>query len=255
MRRVLLFIVVLTLAAGASIVAFQMVRDRDYRALLVRGDAALRGDQVVPAIEAYSGAATLRPDSMLPRLRRGEAYQRRGDFDAAIRDFRDAANLDAAATRPREDLGDALYQLQRYQRAANATSVNSDTLTLFGRALLRDGQVERAEQVLQVATSRYPVDPMSFAYYATAAERQKHLDAARQALIDLVALQGDDENLVERSTRIASLSMRLNDPAAGARWYQKAVDAGGTDARLLKALADAQAKAGLQLPGPPASDR
>ena len=439
MRRVLLFIVVLTLAAGASIVAFQMVRDRDYRALLVRGDAALRGDQAVPAIEAYSGAATLRPDSMLPRLRRGEAYQRRGDFDAAIRDFRDAANLDAAATRPREDLGDALYQLQRYQRAAeayestlalddrlirvdyklaiaryragdargavaalsrasqgadataemhyllglafrdldrradaeqafekaiamspgliaareeladvyaaqtrradaldqlqvlvgldrnrverqvgvalalaragrtepaivtlgtalertpddarifqalgqvwlqdaevrndrlalnkalealeraaNATSVNSDTLTLFGRALLRDGQVERAEQVLQVATSRYPVDPMSFAYYATAAERQKHLDAARQALIDLVALQGDDENLVERSTRIASLSMRLNDPAAGARWYQKAVDAGGTDARLLKALADAQAKAGLQLPGPPASDR
>src|SRR5258705_11444479 len=108
MRRVLLFIVVLTLAAGASIVAFQMVRDRDYRALLVRGDAALRGDQVVPAIEAYSGAATLRPDSMLPRLRRGEAYQRRGDFDAAIRGFRDPSNLHAAATRPREALRQAL---------------------------------------------------------------------------------------------------------------------------------------------------
>ena len=28
------------------------------------------------AIEAYSGAVALRPDSMLPRLRRGEAYQR-----------------------------------------------------------------------------------------------------------------------------------------------------------------------------------
>jgi len=96
---------------------------------------------------------------------------------------------------------------------------------------------------------------MSFAYYATAAERQKHLDAARQALIDLVALLGDDENIVDRSTRIASLSMRLSDPAAGVRWYQKAVDAGGTDVRLLRALADAQAKAGLQPPGPPASDR
>ena len=439
MRRVLLFIVVLTLAVGAATVAFQMLRDRDYRAFVARGDAALRGEQVVAAIEAYSGAAALRPESMLPRLRRGEAYQRRGDADAAVRDFRDAANLDAAATRPREDLGDALYQLQRFQRAAeayesalalddrltrvdyklaiaryragdargavaalsrasqaadataemhyllglafrdldrradaeqafdkaiamspglipareeladlyaaqtrradvldqlqvlagldrnrverqvgvalalaragrtepaivtlgtalertpddprvfqalgqiwlqdaearndrlalnkalealeraaNATSVNSDTLTLFGRALLRDGQVERAEQVLQAATSRYPVDPMSFAYYATAAERQKHFDAARQALVDLVALQGDDENVVERSTRIAALSMRLDDPAAGARWYQKAVDAGGRDVRLLKALADAQAKAGLPPPGPPASGR
>jgi hypothetical protein len=52
--------------------------------------------------------------------------------------------------------------------------------------------------------------------------------------------------------------MRLNDPAAGARWYQKAVDAGGagaTDPRLLKALADAQAKAGLLAPAPAASDR
>jgi predicted Zn-dependent protease len=159
---------------------------------------------------------------------------------------------DAEARNDRLALNKALEALER---AANATSVNSDTLTLFGRALLRDGQVERAEQVLLMATSRYPVDPMSFAYYATAAERQKHLDAARQALIDLVALQGDDENIVERSTRIASLSMRLSDPAAGVRWYQRAVDAGGTDARLLKALADAQAKAGLPPPGPPASDR
>ncbi len=439
MRRVLLSIVVLALAAAAATVAFQLLRDRDYRTQLASGDAALRSGQLVAAIEAYSGAAALRPDAMLPRLRRGEAYQRRGDFDAAIRDFRDAGNLDPAATRPREDLGDALYELQRYQRAAeayestltlddrltrvdyklaiaryragdargsvaalsrasqspdataemhyllglayreldrradaerafekaivmspgliaareeladvyavqsrradvldqlqvlvgldrnrverqvgvalalaragrtepaivtlgtalertpddprifqalgqvwlqdaevrndrlalnkalealeraaNATSVNSDTLTLFGRALLRDGQTERAEQVLQVATSRYPVDPMAFAYYAMAAERQKHLDAARQALIDLVALLGDDENIVDRSTRIASLSMRLSDPAAGVRWYQKAVDAGGTDARLLRALADARAKAGLQPPAPPASDR
>src|SRR5205814_7523157 len=59
-------------------------------------------------------------DAMLPRLRRGEAYQGRGDLDAAVRDFRDAAILDAAATRPREELGDVLYQLQRYQRAADA---------------------------------------------------------------------------------------------------------------------------------------
>jgi tetratricopeptide (TPR) repeat protein len=440
MRRVLLLAAVLTVAAVAATVAFQVIRDRDYRTLLARGDAALRSDQLVTAVEAYSGAVALRPDSMLPRLRRGEAYQRRGDFDAAVRDFRDAADLDAAATRPREELGDALYQLQRYQRAAeayesalklddrltrvdyklavarfrtgdsrgaiaalarpsqgpdatpemyyllglayrdadrradaersfekatamspgliaareeladlyatdrrsadvldqlqllagldrnrverqvavalalaatgrtdpaivtlgtalertpddprvyqalgqvwlqnaearndrlalnkalealeraaSATSVSSETLTLFGRALLRDGQAERAEQVLQVATSRYPVDRTSFFYYAAAAERQKDFDAARQALIDLAALQGDDENAVERAARIGSLSMRLDDPAAAARWYQKAIDAGSAaDPRLLKALADAQAKAGLLPPAPRVSDQ
>ena len=440
MRKVLLLVAVLTAAVAAATVAYQVIRDRDYRTLLSSGDAALRADQAVVAIEAYSGAVALRPDAMLPRLRRGEAYQRRGDLDAAVRDFRDAASLDVTATRPREELGDSLYELQRYQRAAeayesvrslddrltridyklaiaryragdargaitaiaptsqhadatadmhyllglayrdagrpadaersleraiamspgliaareeladlyaargrradvldqlqlmagldrnverqvvvalalakagrtepaivtldtalertpddsrifqalgqvwlqdaearndrtalnkalealeraaSATSVTSDTLTLFGRALLRDGQLDRAEQVLQSATTRFPVEPASFAFYANAAERQKHLDAARQALIDLTALEGDDENAVERATRIASLSMRLNDPAAGARWYQRAVDADGSsvDPRLLKALADAQAKAGLQPADPAASDR
>lgn len=442
MRRVLLLLAVLAVAAAAGTVAYQVIRDRDYRVLLARGDAARRTDQDTSAIEAYSGAVALRPDAMLPRLRRGEAYQHRGDLDAAVRDFRDAAALDAAATRPREELGDVLYQLQRYQRAAEAyetvlalddrltgveyklaiaryragdargaitalartsqgsdataemhyllglafrdtgrpdearrslekaiamspgliaareeladlygtqtrradvldqlqvlagldrnrierqivvalaharaghtepavvtlgtalerapedpriyqalgqvwlqdaearndrlalnkalealeragsgSNVDSATLTLFGRALLRDNQTDRAEQVLQLATTRYPVDPASFSYYATAAERQKHLDAARQALIDLAALQGDDENTGERAGRIASLSMRLNDPASAARWYQKAVDAGrpgATDPRLVKGLADAKLKAGLKPPAGSASGR
>jgi len=442
MRRVLLLVAVLAVAAGAATVAYQVIRDRDYRALLARGDAALRSDQTFPAVEAYSGAVALRPDAMLPRLRRGEAYQRRGDLDAAVRDFRDAAALDAAATRPREELGDVLYQLQRYQRATEAyetalalddrltrvdyklaiaryragdargaitalarpiqgpdataemhyllglafrdtgraddaqrsfekavvlspgliaareeladlytgqtrradvldqlqvlagldrnrverqvvvalaqaraghtepaivtlgtalertpddpriyqalgqiwlqdaearndrlalnkalealeragsgTNVNSETLTLFGRALLRDGRLDRAEQALQLATTRYPVDPMSFSYYAVAAERQKHFDAARQALIDLAALQGDDDQVAERAAKIASLSMRLNDPASAARWLQRAVDAAGpagADPKLLKSLADARLKAGLKSSDAAASGR
>src|SRR5436190_20698856 len=120
MRRILLLTAVLIAAGAVVTAAFAVIRDRDYRAQLSRGDAALRSEQNVSAIEAYSGAVALRPDSMLPRLRRGEAYQRRGDLEAAVRDFRDAAGLDQAATRPREDLGDALYQLQRYQRAVEA---------------------------------------------------------------------------------------------------------------------------------------
>jgi tetratricopeptide (TPR) repeat protein len=431
MRRALLAIAVLTLAATAATVAFEVLRDRDYRAILAQGDDALRSDQTFPAVEAYSGAVALRPTAMLPHLRRGEAYQRRGELDAAVRDFRDAAALDLAATRPREELGDALYQLQRYEaageayrsalalddrltrveyklaiahfragdfkdalsllthltrgaeataemhyllglvlketgrtadaqrslekaigmspgfiaareeladlyskerrrtdaleqlqvlagldrthierqvlvalaqaraghtepavvtlgaalertpddarvyqalgqvwlqdaeaqddhqslnkaiealeRAATGTNATSDALTWFGRALLRDEQVDRAEQVLHLATTRFPVDATAFFFYAQAAERLKHLDAARQALIDFAALRGDDGQAAERAERIASLSMQLSDPAAAAKWLRKAVDEGGPDGggvRRLSSLADAQLKAG-----------
>src|SRR5215813_76211 len=99
MRRALLVIAVVIVTAVCVTVAYQVIRDRDYQASLSRGHAALRAEQTVTAIEAYSGAVALRPDSMLARLRRGEAYQRRGDTDAALRDFRDAAALDASATR------------------------------------------------------------------------------------------------------------------------------------------------------------
>jgi tetratricopeptide (TPR) repeat protein len=116
--------VLLAAAAVAGAVAYQAAaRQRDYSVLLTRGDTALREDQTFAAIEAYSGAIALRPDSMLAYLRRGQTYQRRGDrgdLDAAARDFRRARDLDPTATRPLEALGDVNHQLQRYDRAADA---------------------------------------------------------------------------------------------------------------------------------------
>jgi tetratricopeptide (TPR) repeat protein len=125
MKRALIVLVLLATAAVAVVaIAYQTsARQRDYRALLARGDAALRDEQTFAAIEAYSGAIALRPDSVLAHLRRAETYERRGDrgdLDAAARDFRIAATLDPSATRPLEELGDVLYQLQRYARAAEA---------------------------------------------------------------------------------------------------------------------------------------
>src|ERR1700745_3158071 len=102
MRRAFLAIAVLTLAATAATVAFEILRDRDYRAPLARGDDALRSDLTLPAVEAYSVAVALRPDAMLPRLRRGEAYQRRGDLEAAIHGFWARADRGATAVPPRE---------------------------------------------------------------------------------------------------------------------------------------------------------
>jgi tetratricopeptide (TPR) repeat protein len=123
-KRALVVIVLLAAAAAGGAVAYQAAaRQRDYSVLLTRGDTALRDDQTFAAIEAYSGAIALRPDSMLAHLRRGQTYQRRGDrgdLDAAARDFRTARDLDPTSTRPLEALGDVNHQLQRYDRAADA---------------------------------------------------------------------------------------------------------------------------------------
>jgi tetratricopeptide (TPR) repeat protein len=428
MPRILLVALALLLAVLGAVTYEAVARDRDYQGQLARGDRALTEDQTFVAIDAYSGAVARRPDSMLARLRRGEAYQRRGDLDAAVHDFRAATDLDATAVRPREELGNALYQLQRYQEAAEAfettlalddrlTRVNlklalaryrsgdlkaaialltrastanemtgeshyllglclrdarrmpeaqhaferaialspalgaareeladlyaargrradeldqlqvlagldgdhverqlavalaqaragrtesaiatlgtaldrapdnprvyealgrvwlqnaearddrfalkkalealdrvgtdprssSEALTLYGRALLRDSQTARAEQVLQQATTRYPLDPSSLAYYATAAEQLNHLGAARQALIEYGALAADQAQSPSRTIRIAALSLRLNDPTTAIRWLQRAADADPSDARVLALLADAQRRAG-----------
>ena len=106
MTRTIIVIGVLALAAVGGLFAYQAAaRQRDHAALLTRGDNALRDDQTFAAIEAYSGAIALRPDSMLPYLRRGQTYQRRGDrgdLEAAARDFRSAAALGRdRKTRPR----------------------------------------------------------------------------------------------------------------------------------------------------------
>jgi Flp pilus assembly protein TadD len=123
-------------------------------------------------------------------------------------------------------------------------AATSSALTLFGRALLRDGQVDRAEQTLEQATTRFPIEPSAFLYYAAAAERQNHVDDARRALIDYGSLTADDAQFVSRATRIAALSMRLDDPATAAQWLQRAVRMAPTDVRLLSALSEAQFRSG-----------
>ncbi len=432
MKRALFVLLVLALAAVGVSVAYQAAaRQREYRALLTRGDAALRDDQTFAAIEAYSGAIALRSDSMLPYLRRAETYQRRadsGDLDLAARDFRQAAALDPTATRPLEELGDVLYQRQRYARAAEAyeryarlddrsarvtyklalaryrsgdlegavASLNetirldermaeayyllgvclrdrsrmadavtalekavalapglvtareeladlyasadrradeleqlqvlagldrahverqvavglaharahrwelavvtlgnalerapdnlsiygalgrvwldsgqvrddrvelnkarealeraaadpaatSEILALYGRTLLEDGNTEDAERTLQQATARYPIDPEALLLYAAAAERQGHFDTARTALIQYGALISNDPHFAPRASRIAALSMRLNEPNVATVWLRQAQSASPNDLLVTLALAEAQLRAG-----------
>ena len=429
MKKFLLLTSALALTGVAVALVYQVAaRDRDYRALLARGDTAVREEQTFGAIEAYSGAIALRPDAMLPYLLRGETYQRRGELEEAARDFRTAATLDPTATRPLEALGDVFYQMKRFERAATTYARNlavddrsarvsyklalsqyrmgdldsalatlastltlteesadahyliglclrdrkrtaeaidafqqavavapehvlareeladmygsagrrmeeleqlqmiatldrehverqvalglaqarageeeaavvtlgaalerapnqplvyralgqvwldqaqahddpvflskalealgrvatspdatSDLLTVYGRALMLDNQLDAAERALQQATSRYPMEPGSLLLYATVAERQGHLEAGRQALIDYSGLVTDDADGTTHAERIAALSLTLNDPRTAVSWLDRALHATPDDVRLIGLMADAQLRSG-----------
>jgi tetratricopeptide (TPR) repeat protein len=119
MRRTVFAAVLVLLAGVAAGVAYKAASsDREYQRLIAAGEAALAASQTSLAVEAFSGAIALRPDSMLAYLKRGETYRHEGDLRAALRDLRTANSLDPTATRPLEQLGDVFTALQRHDRAA-----------------------------------------------------------------------------------------------------------------------------------------
>ena len=117
-RGVLLAVALAALVAAASVVAFEVRQEREFRRLIAVGDAALTQDQTFGAIEAFSGALAFKPESMLAHLKRGDAYRRRGEFEAAVRDLGKAATLDETAPQPLELLGDVNAALGQHDRAA-----------------------------------------------------------------------------------------------------------------------------------------
>src|SRR5207247_1259775 len=69
--------------------------------------------------------------------------------------------------RPRDDRAFLSKAREALERVASSPAATSDVLTLYGRALLQEGDVEAAERTLQLATSRYPIDPSAFLLYAS----------------------------------------------------------------------------------------
>jgi predicted Zn-dependent protease len=58
------------------------------------------------------------------------------------------------------------------------------------------------------------------------------------------ALVPNDPAIASRATRIATLSLRLNDARAAADWFERAAAASPNDLGLLALLADAHLRAG-----------
>jgi tetratricopeptide (TPR) repeat protein len=117
-RSVVLAVAAVAIVAATVLVWVDARREREFRRLIAVGDAALAGDQTFDAIEAFSGALALKPNSMLASLKRGDTYRRRGEYAAALRDLGQAAFLDPAAPRPIELLGDVQTALGQYAAAA-----------------------------------------------------------------------------------------------------------------------------------------
>jgi predicted Zn-dependent protease len=67
---------------------------------------------------------------------------------------------------------------------------SSETLTLYGRALLLSGDAAASERTLQQAVARTPVDPRAYRYLAETAGRLGHSAIARDASARYALLVG-----------------------------------------------------------------
>jgi tetratricopeptide (TPR) repeat protein len=110
----------LLLATGAGVGVYVYAahhREVAHQHQILLGDTALAEGDSSTAVEAFSGAIALKPDGMIGYLRRGEAYHRRGELEAALKDLNRAVGLDPYAPRIAERLGDVNYELHRFERA------------------------------------------------------------------------------------------------------------------------------------------
>lgn len=145
----------------------------------------------------------------------------------------------AAASRARDAL----------EMALGGTARRSEGLALLGRALYLSGEFAQAERILREAAVTSPADRQAFAYLADAAERLSHPLVARDALLNLDALEGNTTAPADRLTRarrIGRLSLHAGDADTAVRYLQRVVDAGDADGTTLAWLAQAQWDTGAE---------
>ncbi len=195
-KRVLAGVLVLGLTATAVYGYMVNRRDRTYRRLIAQGEAALAHDNTFAAIETLSGAIALRPDAMIGYLKRGEAYKRRGELDAALRDLRRASEIDPTATRAIEQQADVHLALKQYAKAADhyREYVRLDdraprVLYKLAFAQYHDGRPAEAVNALQKAVGQD--DRFAEAYYllGVCLRDVQRIDGAKAALEQAIAIQ------------------------------------------------------------------
>jgi tetratricopeptide (TPR) repeat protein len=254
-RLVVVSVGLAALMAGVMLAWYAVRQEREFRRLIAAGDAALAAEQTYGAIEAFSGALVLKSDSMLAHLKRGDTYRRRGELTAALRDLREATNLDPSAPRPVELLGDVNTAMGRYPRAAEhyRTFIALDdrsprVLYKLALAYYRNGQAQDAIGPLRSAVAMN--DRFTEVHYllgmclrdrgqndeaqralTRAVEINPAFVAAREELVDLFERAGRRQDALDQLEALAALEPAnaerlVSVGLAYARW-------GRTDAAIL----------------------
>jgi len=230
-RRSIAAVVLVAVVGVAGALAFAaLANEREFDRLMAAGDQAVAADRPFEAIEAYSGAIALKPDSVLAHFKRGSVYHAEQELDAALRDFRSAADLDPGSPRVIESLGDVNVALGRHERAAERYEAflalddrNARVLYKLGLARYRSGRVATASEPLLQALAADPA--FGEAHYVLGLVQRdlerlpaarKSLEeaarrapasqtAAREALADVYLLEGDYGKAINQLEALAAL--------------------------------------------------
>jgi tetratricopeptide (TPR) repeat protein len=228
-RLVVVSVGVAALVVGILVAWYSVRQDREFQRLITAGDAAVVQDQTFVAIEAFSGALALKPNSMLAYLKRGDTYRRRGELTAALRDLRQAATLDPSAPRPVELLGDVNVAMGRYERAIEEyrrfTMLDDRAPRVLYKLALthyRNGQPAMAIEPLRQALAfderfveaHYLLgmclldrkrDAEALRSLARAIEISPTFAAAREEIADVYAQRGRHRDAIEQLEALAAL--------------------------------------------------
>jgi tetratricopeptide (TPR) repeat protein len=230
-RRTALAVVLVAIVGVASALAFgALANEREFDRLLADGDAAVVAERPFQAIEAYSGAIALKPDSMLAHYKRGAVYQAQNELEAALRDFRSAAEIDPSSLRALESLGDVSVALGRHERAIEryeaVTALDDRNARILYKLGLARYRAARAKEALPVLQQALAIDPaMGEAHYVLGLV-QRDLDqmpaarksleeaarrspasqtSAREALADAYLQDGDYNRAINQLEALAAL--------------------------------------------------
>ena len=192
MRRSLVAVVLVAVAGVAGALAYSaLANEREFGRLMAEGDQAMAAERHFQAIEAYSGAVALKPDSMLAHLKRGAVYQNQNELEAALRDLRDAVELDPSALLAIELLGDVNASLNRAERAVeryeayiNLDERNARVHYKLGLSRYRAGRIDTAVTALQQALKLDPALGDAHYVLGLVLRDQNQLPAARRSLED-----------------------------------------------------------------------
>lgn len=190
MRRTLVAVVFVAAAGVAGALAYSaLANEREFERRIESGDQAVAAERHFEAIEAYSGAVALKPDSMLAHLKRGAVYQNQAEFDAALRDLRDAVDLDPSALLAIELLGDVNASMNRAERAVERYEAyialderNARVHYKLGLSRYRAGRLPPAAAALQQALKLDPALGDAHYVLGLVLRDQDKLPAARRSL-------------------------------------------------------------------------